>query len=427
MKIGFYTLGCKVNKYESDAIAENARLKGYTVVTDNEEADIVIINSCTVTSTADSKSRQAVRRFKRQGKIVVLTGCMPQAYPQQAEQLKEADVVLGNKNNHSLFDALETYLSSRQRVFTVEEHKKGDPFVSDCIASCEGRTRAVVKIQDGCDRFCAYCVIPYARGRVRSKPISDLQKELCLLARSGYKEVVFAGINLSSYGRDIGLDLYDAVKAANDTEGIERVRLGSLEPDHMTDEMIEKLSHCEKLCPQFHISLQSGCDKTLKAMNRHYDSKEYERICLALRGAFSDCTITTDFMVGFPGESDNDFTESLDFIKKIGFEKVHVFPYSPRKGTRAAIMGNQVDKSIKQQRCKAAIELSDNIRQRFFEKNVGNEVSVLLETKTSGGCLTGYTENYIPVKIKAPQELCGTVVKCKIISCDTEKCTGELI
>ena len=426
MKIGFYSLGCKVNQYESDAMAQNAKKHGYSV-SDTDDADIIVVNSCTVTSTADSKSRQAVRKFKRLGKTVVLTGCMPQAYPQQASLLAEADIVLGNKNNHKLFDAVDTFFETKNRVFMVEEHKKGDPFISECIASCEGRTRAVVKIQDGCDRFCAYCVIPYARGRVRSKPLDDIKKELLLLADSGYREVVFAGINLSSYGRDINLDLSDAVKAANDTPGIQRVRLGSLEPDHMTDEMIKKLSVCQKLCPQFHISLQSGCDKTLKAMNRHYDSAEYERICRSLRSSFKDCTITTDFMVGFPGETDEDFAQSLGFIRKIGFQKVHVFPYSPREGTRAAKMPGQLDKSVKQQRCRAAIDCCEEIRKSFFESNIGKQVSVLLESKSSCGYMTGYTENYIPVKVKAPHGMCGAVVECVIVSSDGERCTGELI
>ena len=418
MKVKFYTLGCKVNQYESQAIGESLKKRGYEIAEAKDSADVVIVNSCTVTAESDRKTRQAVRRFKRQNPhgIVVLTGCMPQAYPDKAKELLEADIVLGNKNNKDLPDILENYIRYGSRAFEVSEHKTGDGFQGDTITAFDERTRAYVKIQDGCNRFCSYCVIPYARGRVRSKPLDELKAELRNISANGYKEVVLVGINLSSYGSDIDCTFPEAVKVANDTEGILRVRLGSLEPDHLTDEVIEKLSECEKLCPQFHISLQSGCDSTLKRMNRHYDTEDYRRLCKKLRECFEDCTLTTDIMVGFAGESDEDFKQSLEFMKEIAFEKVHVFPYSVRKGTRAEKFDGHLDKSVKEERCRIMIEKAEEIRRKFFSEQIGKTYDVIIESKTDDGCYTGHTANYIPVKIKTklPEDLNGSLVNIKI-------------
>ena len=418
MKVKFYTLGCKVNQYESQAIGESLKKRGYEIAEAKDSADVVIVNSCTVTAESDRKTRQAVRRFKRQNPhgIVVLTGCMPQAYPDKAKELLEADIVLGNKNNKDLPDILENYIRYGSRAFEVSEHKTGDGFQGDTITAFDERTRAYVKIQDGCNRFCSYCVIPYARGRVRSKPLDELKAELRNISANGYKEVVLVGINLSSYGSDIDCTFPEAVKVANDTEGILRVRLGSLEPDHLTDEVIEKLSECEKLCPQFHISLQSGCDSTLKRMNRHYDTEDYRRLCKKLRECFENCTLTTDIMVGFAGESDEDFKQSLEFMKEIAFEKVHVFPYSVRKGTRAEKFDGHLDKSVKEERCRIMIEKAEEIRRKFFSEQIGKTYDVIIESKTDDGHYTGHTANYIPVKIKTklPEDLNGSLVNIKI-------------
>ncbi len=428
MKVKFYTLGCKVNQYESQAISEALSKRGYETVTDGK-ADIFIVNSCTVTAAADQKTRQAVRRFKRNNpdSVVVLTGCMPQAYPEKSKELLEADIILGNRNNEEIANAIEQFLKFGSRVFEIREHKKGDAFSGTIISRFEERTRAYIKIQDGCNRFCSYCIIPYSRGRVRSKPLDELKAELETLARGGYKEVVLVGINLSSYGSDIGLTFSDAVKAANDTKGIERVRLGSLEPDHLTDEVIENLARCEKLCPQFHISLQSGCDNTLKRMNRHYTADEYRQICRKLRESFADCTLTTDVMVGFAGESEEDFRESLDFVKEIGFEKVHVFPYSVRKGTRAEAFGGQTDKKTKEERSRLMTLTAEEIRQEFFRRQIGRKYSVLFETKDKDGYFCGHTANYIPVKARFPGEMCHKTadVTIKAVSED-DFCIGEI-
>lgn len=430
MKVKFYTLGCKVNQYETQAMGERLKERGYEIAAENDSADIFVVNSCTVTAESDRKTRQAVRRFKRQNPhgIVILTGCMPQAYPEKAAELLEADIILGNKNNKDLPYILENYIKFGSRTVEVSEHKTGDPFQGDTITSFDERTRAYVKIQDGCNRFCSYCVIPYSRGRVRSKPLDELKAELAALAENGYKEVVLVGINLSSYGQDIGCSFPEAVKIANDTEGILRVRLGSLEPDHLTDEVIEALSQCEKLCPQFHISLQSGCDKTLRAMNRHYTADEYRKIAKKLRECFSDCTLTTDIMVGFAGESDEDFSESLAFAKEIAFEKVHIFPYSIRKGTRAEKLTGHLDKSIKDERCRILAAETDKIRRSFFEKQVDRIYGVLIESQTDSGFFTGHTANYIPVKAKLPRDYRGSIVDIKITDvCDEDCLIGELI
>lgn len=431
MKVKFYTLGCKVNQYETQAMGEALKKRGYEIAHENDSADVFIINSCTVTAESDRKTRQAVRRFKRQNPhgIVVLTGCMPQAYPEKAKELIEADIILGNKNNKELPNILESFIKYGSRTFSVCEHKSGDSFQGDTITSFDERTRAYVKIQDGCNRFCSYCIIPYSRGRVRSKPLNELSSELKTLSDNGYKEVVLVGINLSSYGSDIGCTFPDAVKIANDTEGILRVRLGSLEPDHLTDEVIEALSKCEKLCPQFHISLQSGCDKTLKAMNRHYSADEYRRIASKLRECFKDCTLTTDIMVGFAGETEEDFNASLNFAKEIAFEKVHIFPYSVRQGTRAEKFPDQIDKKVKDERCKILTAQTDKIRHEFFRAQIGKTYGVLIESSHDGdGYYMGYTANYIPVKVKLPQDFCGSIVDVTIneVSSD-DYCIGTLV
>lgn len=426
MKIAFFTLGCKVNQYESQAMAERMVKCGFELVSPNEKADVYVINSCTVTAESDRKTRQTVRRFKRKNpdSIVVLTGCMPQAFPEDAQALKEADIVLGNKNNVRLPEFIEKYFSCSQRVIEIESHETGDKFIGDNISGFEGRTRAIVKIEDGCNRFCSYCIIPYSRGRVRSKPIDELKAELQTLSESGFIEIVLVGINLSAYGSDIGLNICDAVELAA-SMNFERIRLGSLEPDHITDEVIARLAKIEKFCPQFHISLQSGCDNTLKAMNRHYTSAEYRKLCDKLREKFDDATITTDIMVGFPTESEEDFNDNVNFAKEIGFEKVHVFPYSPREGTRAAKL-EQIEKSVKEKRSHIMIEETEKVRQVFLASQVGKTVEVLLETRHDEEFTEGYTKNYTPVKVKGSHP-CGRVVTARVTDVDGDFCVAEII
>lgn len=429
MKIYFYTLGCKVNQYETQAMSETLKAQGYEITDNPEDADIFIVNSCTVTATADKKTRQAVRRFKRSkpDSIVILTGCMPQAYPKDAENLIQADIVIGNRNNSSIAAVIDDYMKNGSRIFDVIQHQKGDKFSGNDITGFDERTRAIIKIQDGCNRFCTYCIIPTSRGRVRSKPLEELKSEVKAISEKGYCEVVLVGINLSSYGSDIGLTFPDAIEAVCEIDGIKRVRLGSLEPDHLTDEVIERLSKCEKLCPQFHISLQSGCNKTLHDMHRHYTAEEYMSLAETLRKNFSNCTLTTDVMVGFPMETDEDFKESLDFVKSVGFEKVHVFPYSLRPGTKAAEYKPQIEKSVKEERTRIMIEETEIVRQQFMKSQIGKTVNVLFESKTHDGYLGGYTENYLPVRVKCDKEIYGEIHEVKILSCKDEYCLGELV
>ncbi|MBQ4339097.1 MAG: tRNA (N(6)-L-threonylcarbamoyladenosine(37)-C(2))-methylthiotransferase MtaB [Clostridia bacterium] len=425
MKAAFITLGCKVNQYESEAVAQKLQAIGYEIVDSKTDADVYVINSCTVTAESDRKTRQTVRRIKKQhpNSVVVLTGCMPQAFPDDAINLQEADIVTGNKLNSKIPDLLRQY--SGERISLLEPHKTGEPFCCDTVSSFRERTRATLKIEDGCNRFCSYCIIPYARGRVRSKPIDIITQEAQTLATAGYKEIVLVGINLSAYCDNSGAKLADAVIAAANPEGIARVRLGSLEPDHITDEVISALSKEPKFCPQFHISLQSGCDSTLKRMNRKYTCDEYRTLCSKLRSVFPDATITTDVMVGFAGETDEDFEASLRFVEEIGFEKVHVFPYSRREGTPAARMPNQVEKAEKERRACVMAAKAEEIRKAFLEAQVGKTLEILPEEFAKDGFIHGYTANYTPVKIKADIP-CDELIKVKITQVDDDCCVATL-
>lgn len=420
MKAAFYTLGCKVNQYETEYMAEILKNAGMQIVSHNEDADYYIINSCTVTATADQKTRQNVRKFKRQhpNSVVILTGCMPQAFPEQASALNEADIVLSNKSNDNILDLINRYNVSHNRIVKIDKHQKGDEFTKCSIEHFSERIRAFVKIEDGCDRFCSYCIIPISRGRVRSKSLDDLKDEIKMLGNNGIKEIVLVGINLSSYGKGEDFNIVDAIRICNDDENIRRVRLGSLEPDHITDEVIEGLTKYEKFCPQFHISLQSGCDKTLKDMNRHYSADEYRQLCKKLRATFDDATITTDIMVGFNDETEEDFNTSLQFAKEIGFEKVHTFPYSERQGTVASRKGDNVPKQEKERRASVMIEETNKIRHEYFNKLIGAKEVVLFENNLGGNTYQGYTKNYVPVRIKSDTDIIGKEIEVTIKSAD---------
>lgn len=420
MKAAFYTLGCKVNQYETEYMAEILKNAGMQIVSHNEDADYYIINSCTVTATADQKTRQNVRKFKRQhpNSVVILTGCMPQAFPEQASALNEADIVLSNKSNDDILDLINRYNVSHNRIVKIDKHQKGDEFTKCSIEHFSERIRAFVKIEDGCDRFCSYCIIPMSRGRVRSKSLDDLKNEIKMLGNNGIKEIVLVGINLSSYGKGEDFNIVDAVRICNDDENIRRVRLGSLEPDHITDEVIEGLAKYEKFCPQFHISLQSGCDKTLKDMNRHYTADEYRQLCKKLRATFDDATITTDIMVGFNDETEEDFNTSLQFAKEIGFEKVHTFPYSERQGTVASRKGDNVPKQEKERRASVMIEETNKIRHEYFNKLIGAKEVVLFENNLGGNTYQGYTKNYVPVRMESDTDIIGKEIEVTIKSTD---------
>ena len=427
MKVSVITLGCKVNQYESQAMLSSLSSAGYTACDDISQSDLILVNSCTVTAMSDRKVRQTVRRVHRENPdaVLVLTGCMPQAFPEAAEHLTEADVVLGNSNHSSLLGDVQKFLLTHERVIDIVPHSES--FESLSVNRFYERTRAFAKIEDGCNRFCSYCIIPYARGRVRSKPLDDLKKELAEIAGNGYREVVLTGINLSAYGQDLGLSLCDAVEAACAEDGIARVRLGSLEPEQLDEPNIERLSRQKKLCPQFHLSLQSGCGETLKRMNRHYTPEEYRRIVKNLRTAFPNAAITTDIMVGFPGETEKEFAESLAFEQEIGFAKAHVFVYSRRPGTTAAKFPDQVPPQTGEERSRRMIAAAQETRRAFFLQQIAEIEPVLFERRCEEGVYEGYTENYTPVRAACGTDISGRIFPVKIAEALNDFCSGEIV
>lgn len=429
MNFNIITLGCKVNQYESQAMREDLLKNGFELAEPNTPADITVVNSCTVTSVSDAKNRKLINKIRRENPdgIIVLTGCMPQAFPDKQENFENCDIVLGNAKRAELVPAICEYIENHMKNVFISPHPvKNEQFEDLSISSLGEHTRAFIKIEDGCNRFCSYCIIPYARGRVRSKSIEALKAEVKRIADNGYREVVLVGINLSAYGQDEGLNLADAVECVCAQDGIERVRLGSVEPEQMDEPMIKRLAAQPKFCPQFHLSLQSGCDNTLKAMNRHYDTAEYSKIVSNIRKTFDNSTITTDVMVGFAGETEEDFKASMDFVKQTGFAKVHVFPYSRRKGTVADKAPNQIAPNIKEQRAKEMGELVAKSRAEFLKTQVGMTESVLIE-RLRHGYLEGYTKNYTPVHIISDDEnLCGQIVNVKITSAEDDFCVGTI-
>lgn len=428
MKVLFKTLGCKVNRYDTETLRELFACGDILSVNEGEDIpDIVVVNSCTVTAESDRKTRQTVRKMRRQypAAVIAVTGCMPQARPEKAKSLTDADIIIGNALNSELPALVKKFMKQRDKIVESKPHELHEKISPLSSHSFEGRTRAFVKIEDGCNRFCSYCIVPYARGRVRSKPPQRITEELTAFAAAGYKEAVVAGINLSAYGSDIGLTLPDGVKAA-DVEGIERLRLGSLEPDQLTPEVLDGLKSVKKLCGQFHLSLQSGSDGVLKRMNRKYDTALYRRIISDIRARFENCSVTTDIMTGFPGETEEEFNETLDFVKEIGFSKVHIFCYSRREGTPAAQMENQVDEQVKTARSKALSKVAAKCAKDFFAAQVGRIENVLFEQQKDG-FFEGYTENYTPVKVKAENGLKGEILPVKITECTDEGCFGEVV
>lgn len=428
MKCYFITLGCKVNQYESQVTLELLQAHGYQAAVQEDEADIIVINSCTVTATSDQKVRQTVRRARRNhpGAVIVLTGCMPQAFPDCASRLPEADIITGNARRRLLPELIQRYLASRQQIVDIPSHTGKESFEPMRTADFHEKTRAFVKIEDGCNRFCSYCIIPMARGRVRSKPLEDVKAELQGLAAAGYREAVLVGINLPAYGQELGLELCDAVETACSVQGLERIRLGSLEPDRLSDGVIARMAAQQKLCPQFHLSLQSGCDKTLRAMNRHYTAAEYRELVEKLRCRIPGCAITTDVMVGFPGETEADFEDSLAFVEEIGFAKAHVFAYSRRPGTVASRMEGQIPQKEKERRSRLMMQAAAKSRSAFLDSQTGGCFPVLFETGRQD-VYEGYTVNYTPVRVKSAAPLQGQIRLVRIDGNDGDSCFGKCV
>ncbi len=426
--VASFALGCKVNQAESEAIAEAFADKGYEIKNIDEEADIYVINTCAVTNFGDKKSRQLLRKVKKlnPNAIVVASGCYAQVESDVVSAIDEVDIVIGTKGRQNIVDAVEKYIEDRQKVCLVGDIMHERDFEPISVRKLAGRVRAYIKIQDGCSQYCSYCIIPYARGPIRSRDEADILKEVENLALNGFKEVVLTGIHVASYGKDNHrTDLLSLIKRVNEIDGIERIRLSSLEPNIVTENFARDLSLMPKVCRHFHLSLQSGCDKTLKAMNRRYDTQRYMDSVNIIRKYMPDSGITTDIIVGFPGETEEDFAQSCDFARKINFSKIHVFPYSPKKGTPAAAMKNQIPAEIKNKRSNELIKISDSMEYEFIKKHIGKVLDVLFE-KSENGFFEGHTSNYIHVKAKSENNIRNMILPVKIISSDNKTALGEI-
>lgn len=432
MRVTFYTLGCKVNQNETGALAQLFEENGYTVVSNEESADVYIVNSCTVTNFGDQKSRKWLRRAKREnpGAVTVLTGCYPQAFPEEAAEIAEADVVTGSGNRRAILADVQKVLDGEtERVVDIRPHEKGELFEELPMDKFAEHTRAFVKVEDGCNRRCAYCVIPRARGPVRSRDEASILDELRRLADAGYKEVVLTAISLPSYGTDSGTSLAELIEKAAAVPGIERIRLGSLDPDMLHDEDIRRMAAVKKLCPQFHLSLQSGCDKTLRAMRRPYTTAQYAEIADKLREAFGaeNVSFTTDVIVGFPGETEEDFEASMAFVTGMRFLKVHVFPYSRREGTAAYDFPDQLPEHEKEARSRRMTTAVEEVRAAEVRAVQGRTASVLLETPLSATMFTGYTRQYLPVLVNAPGCRTGDIVEVTLGEWDGKRCRAAIV
>ena len=416
MKAALHNLGCKVNAYETEAMQQILEEAGYEIVPFSEYADVYVINTCSVTNMADRKSRQMLHRAKKQNPdaIVVGAGCYVQTKEAQALVDESIDIVIGNNKKHELVPLLREYEASHRKMACVADinHEK-QAYEELSLSRTAEHTRAFIKVQDGCNQFCTYCIIPFARGRVRSRELPDVLQEIRTLAKSGYREVVLTGIHLSSYGVDNGESLLHLIEAVHELEGIERIRLGSLEPRIVTDAFAKRLSELPKICPHFHLSLQSGCDTVLSRMNRRYDTAEYEVGCALLRRDFEHPAITTDVIVGFPGETDEEFETTERYLERIHFYEMHIFQYSRREGTKAAAMPDQVPEAVKKERSEKLLALGHRMSEEFRRYYLGRQVTALLEEEflyDGKRYYTGYTKEYVKVAVETEKDLSNTFV-----------------
>ena len=435
-KAALHNLGCKVNSYETEAMAQNLTENGYEIVDFKPGADVYVINTCTVTNIADRKSRQMLHKAKRMNKdaVVVAVGCYVQAAGETLEKDDAIDILLGNNKKNQLVQSLNEYFDKKENEkdeYSIDKKNKINVY-EDLSEACEyenmlmttvtEHTRAFIKIQDGCNQFCTYCIIPYSRGRIRSRKLDDIIIEVNELAKKGYKEIVLTGIHLSSYGKDFkdeNITLLTVVEALNEIEGIKRIRLGSFEQGIITEEFIEKISSINKFCPHFHLSLQSGCRETLKRMNRHYTPEEYLKKCELIRKYFVKPALTTDVIVGFPGETIEEFEITMKFLEKVQFAEMHIFKYSKRKGTIAEKMEHQVDDKIKSTRSDMLIELDEILKKKYQESFIGEVIEVLFEEKISidgEDYFVGYTKEYLKIAMKSEKDINNTLMYVKIKS-----------
>lgn len=434
MKVAFATLGCRVNQYESEAMAEKFIREGYSVVDFSEVSDVYVINTCTVTNMGDRKSRQIIGRARKlnENAIIAAVGCYSQMSPKEVSEIPGVDVVLGTRNKGDVVYFVNKAKDEGKNQVHVEGVLKNKKFEDLNIEEYQDKTRAFLKIQDGCNRFCTYCLIPYARGAVCSKDPKKVLEEVKSLASHGFKEIILSGIHTASYGLELegNVTLINLIEEIEKVEGIERIRIGSIEPAFFTPEVIEKIKGFKKLCPHFHLSLQSGSDGTLKRMNRRYTAKEYEDSVNLLRETLKDVSISTDVIVGFPGETEEEFKETYEYLKRLKLTKTHIFKFSPRKGTKAADMPNQIDGNVKEERSKLLIKLSEINEKSFIEKFVGEEMDALMELNGKGkeGMLEGYTKNYIKVEVPCnDKDIRGKILNVKIEKAESDFALAKLI
>ena len=419
-KAALHNLGCKVNAYETEAMQQILEKAGYEIVPFQEYADVYVVNTCSVTNMADRKSRQMLHRAKKTNPeaIVVGAGCYVQTKEAEALLDDTVDIIIGNNRKNELVDMIEAYEADHGKKENVADinHEKQE-YEEMYLDKTAEHTRAFIKVQDGCNQFCTYCIIPFARGRVRSRKAEDVIEEVKRLAGHGFKEVVLTGIHLSSYGIDTGENLLQLIRLVHEVEGIERIRLGSLEPRIVTEEFAQALSEMEKICPHFHLSLQSGCDATLQRMNRRYTTEEYEEGCKILRKYFTHPAITTDVIVGFPGETEEEFETTKAYLEKIHFYEMHIFQYSKREGTKAAVMEHQVPEPVKKVRSNRLLDLEKEMSEQFRKYYIGKQVTVLMEEpfECEGETyFTGYTKEYVKVAVRTAEDLSNQFVEGKI-------------
>lgn len=431
--VKFITLGCKTNIYESEAMAQLFEAAGYTVVRDEDApTDVCVINTCTVTGTGAKKSRQQIRRAVRlnPGAVIAVTGCFAQTEPERVRSIEGVDVIIGNKGRSEIVKMVEDALAGKKTdsVIDILREKK---FEEIAVSTGQSRIRANVKIEDGCDNFCSYCIIPFARGPVRSRSLDNIIKEAEALAQNGYSEIVLTGIHIGSYGKDIkdGRRLIDVIEALDKIDGIRRIRLGSIEPGIVDEEFAARAARLNKLCPQFHLSLQSGSDATLKRMKRRYSTAQYRDSVALLRKYFKDAAITTDLMVGFVGETDEEFEESYNFCKEIGFSQMHIFKYSVRRCTAAEKMPGRVDERVKEERSHRMLSLASDMKKDFYSKHIGRVMPVLIEQERQNGVYHATTANYMDVLISYNgKDACGRIADARITGYDQaeEALTAEV-
>lgn len=432
MKVAFATLGCRVNMYESEAMAEKFIKEGYKVVPFEEHAEVYVINTCTVTNMGDKKSRQMINRAKRVNpeSIIAVVGCYSQISPEAVSNIEGVNVVLGTRNKGDIVYYVNMARETGENVVKVGDVLHNKIFEDIRIEDYQYKARAFLKIQDGCNRFCSYCLIPYARGAACSKKPENVIKEVKELSKNGFKEIILSGINISSYGDELDekITLLDIIEQMDEISGVERIRIGSIDPTFFTSDTIDRMSKLKKLCPHFHLSLQSGCDETLKRMNRHYTTNEFINIVQELRDKIKDVSITTDMIVGFPGETKEEFEITYEFLSNIKLCKTHIFKYSPREGTKAAAMKEQVHGDIKEERSNRLIKLNKKNEKEFMEKFIGRDLKVLYEQKVKGesNMYEGYTPNYIRVLSKCFKDIEGQIMVTKLLEVQDESVLGEM-